>query len=255
MDSAEFIGLVAQATGDDRELALRAIRATLETLAERLGLDEAGHLAAQLDPELGAWLHPPGPAKTFDADEFVRRVAEREQVDPERAERHAAAVFIGLARAVSEAEFAHVRARLSRDYAPLMPKGPFAGTGLSAAQFVADVAERTGLDATSARTMTEAVLETFAERIAPGDVEDLLARLPLALRSALKRGAAYTDAATAFPADEFLHRVAVRSGVRPNQARSGARAVLAALRRALPAEEFADITAQLPEAYRTVLGV
>jgi uncharacterized protein (DUF2267 family) len=64
----------------------------------------------------------------------------------------------------------------------------------------------------------------------------------------------YVDAGTAIPVDEFLRRLAARAGVPPDQARSGTRVVLAALRRAL-AEEFPDITAQLPDAYRTLLGV
>jgi uncharacterized protein (DUF2267 family) len=53
MDYDRLIGLVQNrarltATGD----AVSAIRATLETLAERIGQDEARHLAAQLPREI-----------------------------------------------------------------------------------------------------------------------------------------------------------------------------------------------------------
>jgi uncharacterized protein (DUF2267 family) len=52
------------------------------------------------------------------------------------------------------------------------------------------VAERAGLDAERARHAVDAMLETLAERIAGGDVDDLIARLAPALHEPLKRGRA-----------------------------------------------------------------
>jgi uncharacterized protein (DUF2267 family) len=81
-------------------------------------------------------------------------------------------------------------------------------------------------------------------------VEDLIARLPLALHEPLRRGLAESgDDATSMPVDEFVLRVAEREGVPEERAADHARAVLATLREALPDAEFRDIDAQLPAEY------
>jgi uncharacterized protein (DUF2267 family) len=63
MDLDRFIGLVQNrarlATQSD---ALTATRATLETLAQRIGRDRAHHLAAQLPREIGLLLEKNAPA-------------------------------------------------------------------------------------------------------------------------------------------------------------------------------------------------
>ena len=51
------------------------------------------------------------------------------------------------------------------------------------------VAEQAGIDRDGARPLTDAVLETLAEPIAPGDADDLAARLPVALHPPMHRGA------------------------------------------------------------------
>src|SRR6266536_2206172 len=100
-----------------------------------------------------------------------------------------------------------------------------------------------------AQRATEAVLETLAERIAPGDVEDLIARLPIPMHAALKRGMAQADdVSRRMPADEFVARVARRAGIDVEQARGYAHAVLSTLRELVP-EEFFDVTVQLPDEY------
>jgi len=59
--------------------------------------------------------------------------------------------------------------------------------GGSVGEFLAEVAEGTGLDAPGARRITEAVLGTLAERIPGAEVVDLISRLPLRLRAASER--------------------------------------------------------------------
>jgi uncharacterized protein (DUF2267 family) len=54
----------------------------------------------------------------------VRRVAGRERADPVTAERHVRAVLIALSRVVSDDEYSHLKGRLSKDYAPLLPRAP-----------------------------------------------------------------------------------------------------------------------------------
>jgi uncharacterized protein (DUF2267 family) len=253
MDYDEFVTTVERMTGESREAAERATSATLGILAERIGADEARHLANRLeDSRLGALVFAAGAALAFDVEEFVRRVAERAQLDPAAAERLADAVFTVLARALGDDEYAHVLARLPRDFAPLLPKGSNVGT-TSAGAFVADVARRAGVDAATARRLTEAVLETLAERIASGEVDDLISRLPIALHAALERGKAHGRGnATRMPVDEFVCRVAQRAQLGAEQVRQYAPAVFATLRETIREEMF-DITVQLPNEY-AVLG-
>ena len=103
----------------DLESAMRATRATLETLSERLGNEEARHLGAQLPEEIGRFLTEPNgePAgERFDADEFLARVAKREEVDLPESVHHARAVLEIVGSAVSEGEMDDVRDRLPDDY-------------------------------------------------------------------------------------------------------------------------------------------
>jgi uncharacterized protein (DUF2267 family) len=89
MDYEQFVTLVEQDLGIGRERAEHAIRATLQTLAERIAAGEARDLAEELADELAPWVATTTDAERFDVDEFVRRVADREGVDVPTAERHA----------------------------------------------------------------------------------------------------------------------------------------------------------------------
>jgi uncharacterized protein (DUF2267 family) len=251
MDYDRFIATVERAGAGDRESAEWATRATLATLAERLGADEARHLVAELPAQLGGWAFAAGGAKAYDVEEFLRRVADREGVDPATAERHSGAVLTALAQAVSDKEFEHIVARLPKNFAPLLPRGLDV---VPEEEFLDRVARRAGVDAGRARLAVEAVLETLAERIAPGEVDDLIERLPIALHAPLRRGKSRNPGnARRMPVEEFLRRVATREGVPPEQAREHTRAVLAELRDAIGNEEFTDIAVQFPGEYGDLL--
>jgi putative intracellular protease/amidase/uncharacterized protein (DUF2267 family) len=92
---ARAVGEAADLEGDAVE---RAIEATLVTLGERISEGEARDLARHLPDSLTRLIVQRGPAQGFGADEFFRRVAEREGTDAEAAERHARAVVAALAR-------------------------------------------------------------------------------------------------------------------------------------------------------------
>jgi uncharacterized protein (DUF2267 family) len=249
MDYEQFIGTVQHAADLSWNEAEAATRATLEALGERISPGEARDLADRLPEELGGWVHTDTEAEGFDVDEFVRRVAEREGVDAAAAERHVRAVFLALWRATGARELADVASELSRDYAPLLPVGPQVEV-VSGEAFLARVEERTGLDRDGAARAVDAVLATLAERLAGGEVEDLIVHLPLALHEPLRRGVAESgDKAKRMSVDEFVDRVAEREGIPLEQAQDHARAVLATLREALPDAEFRDIDAQLPAEY------
>jgi uncharacterized protein (DUF2267 family) len=249
MDHETFIDRVAREAAIDRDAAERAVRATLQTLGERIDRNEARQLAGELPPEIAPWLATTTPAERFDADEFLRRVAQRTGGDLAAARRQTAAVLDALAAAVSGEEWDDMVAELPQDFAPLLPRGPWVDV-VDADTFVGLVAQRAGLDADRARQATEAVLETLAERIAGGEVDDLMQRLPTELHPPLERGRAATGGqATKLKLDAFVHRVAEREGVGDLEAAQHARAVFGVLRETVGDDELLDVTAQLPDDY------
>jgi uncharacterized protein (DUF2267 family) len=246
VDHEAFIDVVRAAAALDRDGAERATRATLHTLAERIDRGEARALATQLPPELAPWVATTTSAERFDVDELVRRVAQREGVDEPIAYGHLRAVFDALARAVGPDELADVAAQPPKDYAALLPRGVYVEV-VPADGFLAQVAERGDVDLEGARRATDAVLETLAERIAGGEVRDLMAHLPIELHDPLRRGSERNGGqAQRMSAERFMALIAEREGVTPAVARLHARAVFAALREAVGDDELFDVTVQLP---------
>jgi|SRR5688572_795740 len=119
MQTEEFLGQVQNkahlATLGE---AMRATRATLETLAERLGPDETRHLAAQLPHEIQLFLSDTGLPipERFSSDEFLLRVCAREGIDLPLSTNHARAVIEVLTQAVSPGEVVDMLDRLPNDY-------------------------------------------------------------------------------------------------------------------------------------------
>lgn len=127
MQTDEFLGQVQNkahlATLGE---AMRATRATLETLAERLGPDDTRHLAAQLPHEIQLFLSDAGlpVPERFSSEEFLLRVCAREGIDLTLSTDHARAVIDVLTQAVSPGESIDVLDRLPDDYRRL-----FVGNG------------------------------------------------------------------------------------------------------------------------------
>src|SRR3954451_23493884 len=98
MEHDEFVGQVQdRARLASRGDAQRAIRSTLETLADRITDGAAENLAAQLPAEIGEHLRRNGRSgaatvEQFSLDEFFQRVTDREGVDPADAVYRARAV-------------------------------------------------------------------------------------------------------------------------------------------------------------------
>jgi uncharacterized protein (DUF2267 family) len=249
-----FMTVVQQKAGISWADAERATRATLETLAERISAGEARDLAARLPPEVAPWLATDTGAQPFGVDEFIRRVAAREEADVDTAQRHARAVFEALGRSVGTDEIADMAAELPKEFSPLVDeaKGRFVRL-LPAEAILQRIADRAGLDGDGARRAADAVLRTLAERIAGGEVQDLIARLPVELHAPLVEGdAASKGVARRMALDDFVRRVAEREGVTPDEAREHARAVFATLREAVGEDEFRDVSAQLPLEYTAI---
>lgn len=244
----ELLRPVRQSLGDE-ETALRAVRATLETLAERIGKDEALHMVPALPPEVAPWLFTAGPAQRFDSADFVSRVAHREDAPIEAAQRHTTVVMTALGQALDDETYRHLTARLPRTFAPLLPKGAFAGS-VPADSFVRKVADRVGLDPAHAQRVAEVVLQTLARRIG-GEAEDLMTFLPVQLHPALRRGQEAPDPDLA--PEEFVGEVSRRTGSPPDRVIRYIRAVLSTVRDVVDDEEFFDVQVQLPGRYRELL--
>lgn len=124
MNHDEFVDLVKhRARLDTDSDALRTIEATLTTLSERIGMDEAQELAAQLPSGIKENLTHRQPQKSFGLDEFYNKVSIRSSVGFPEVERQARAVISVVSETVSAGEIDDVLARLPEEYIPLFTFG------------------------------------------------------------------------------------------------------------------------------------
>jgi uncharacterized protein (DUF2267 family) len=120
MKGEQFIAEVRNlAEVDSTEDAKKAVRATLETLKERLAGNEPSNLAAQLPPEVAVFVEGEGGREAFSVQEFYERVAEKEGANSEEAVKHARAVATVLQTAVTGGELEDLRSQLGNDYKEL----------------------------------------------------------------------------------------------------------------------------------------
>jgi uncharacterized protein (DUF2267 family) len=117
--------------------------------------------------------------------------------------------------------------------------------------FIDSVATRLGTSSEQATALTRATLTTLAERIDPGEVRDLSARLPAELAP---YAFASNQAAERFGLNEFVSRVGGRADTDGTQARDAIGAVFDALREAVPPGEYDHVVAHLPTEYWDISG-
>ncbi|MER7007389.1 DUF2267 domain-containing protein [Dactylosporangium sp. NPDC000555] len=245
MNEERFRAVVRREAAGDPATVTRTV---LETLAERLMPGLVHALRDRLPAGIARELITGVSHETFGADEFVRRVAVRAGVDREAAERYARAVFTALSRALEPADLAVALAELPRDYRPLTEGATRSARELG--EFVRRVADRAGATPERARRASEAAMETLAERISGGEVDDLIRELPLELRPVLERGRARSGGrGRRMNLEEFLRLVAERADAGPDEARDLTRAVLVTVHDAVTDKEFGDLLAQLPSEY------
>ncbi len=129
MQHDEFIGQVQhRARLASRGDAERAVRATLESLAERLSDGMAENLAAQLPHEVGEHLRrkvsvAAGPGERFTLDDFFHRVSEAEGVELPQAVFHARVVLEVVEEATTGGLFAKLRDQLPDEWDRLFEAG------------------------------------------------------------------------------------------------------------------------------------
>lgn len=117
MKYQDFVGDVqSRLELPDLGRAVRATRAVLTTLGERLQAGEATDLAGPLPMEVDYHLEAAESGQRFDYDEFVSRVAERATVDESEAAYYGRVVVGLVSELVPRSEIEQVRAQLPDDY-------------------------------------------------------------------------------------------------------------------------------------------
>ena len=120
MNHDEFVGEVQhRARLASRGDAETVIRATFETLGERLLPRAAAHVAAQLPPELGRHLRD-REFQHLTVSDFCERVAEREHADRAKAAFHARCVYDTLRDAISPGTVRKVERQLPSEFLVLL---------------------------------------------------------------------------------------------------------------------------------------
>lgn len=124
MQYHDFIGQVqSRARLATEQDAVRATRATLQTLGERLFGGQADNAAAQLPSEVGRFLTEIDHGQEISSVEFFHRISDRENVELPNAVYHARAVLEVLGEAISEGELEKIRAQLPDDFSRLLDAG------------------------------------------------------------------------------------------------------------------------------------
>jgi uncharacterized protein (DUF2267 family) len=118
-------------------------------------------------------------------------------------------------------------------------------------EFIKAVAERAEISRGDAETATTTALATLGERLDPGEATDLAAQLPGELGGPLRRAVRDPEV---FSAADFIHRVAERRGIAPNDAEKRVRAVMATLQEAVSAGEVEHVLSQLPTDYLELMA-
>jgi uncharacterized protein (DUF2267 family) len=220
----------------------------------------------------------PGDGERVEKGAFLYRIADREgiitgsldRIAVETAERHAAAVLHVVRLVLLPDEVETLAERLPEEARNLLrgsqPHPHLHGAqphphsrphpAITADALVERVARTARFDHERALLAVEAVLETLAERLAAGEVDDLALLLPGEFQPALELGKLHSGGkAEPFGVDEFLGRVAEREGGTPyEETLDDARFVFRALRETLPRRELDDILAELPGEYDDLLG-
>ncbi len=117
--------------------------------------------------------------------------------------------------------------------------------------FTRTAAQRAGMPEDTVERVERATLRTLADRITGGEAQDLASQLPAPLEDALEPP---RDEAEAFGVEELLRRVAERGVAAPDEARTGAVAVLTTVREAVSPGEFDGVMPELPREYRELVG-
>ncbi len=114
------------------------------------------------------------------ADIFVDRVAQRTGTSPDRAVELTRAVLETLAERLTGGEVLDLAAQLPKALQRMLKPHPSleAADRFGAAEFVARVGRRAGVDGNAARNTIRAIFTTLREALSSGEFEDVAVQLP-----------------------------------------------------------------------------
>jgi uncharacterized protein (DUF2267 family) len=113
--------------------------------------------------------------------------------------------------------------------------------------FYAAVAERAGLSKEEAADLTRATLEAIAGQISGGEIQKLAPTLPDWLTARLPR---HDRSAHPMPVNQFVQQISGRTGLKEEETRRGAGAVLTVLRESVDRTHLEHALSLLPKDYR-----
>ena len=120
MNYKEFVGQVQHRLElAEMGAAVRATRATLTTLGERLQEGEATDVASPLPSEIGRFVSEADHGQRFDYDDFLGRVAERGGVDKPDANYQAQQIVALVSEVVPPGNIRKIRDQLPEEYGSL----------------------------------------------------------------------------------------------------------------------------------------
>ena len=114
------------------------------------------------------------------------------------------------------------------------------------------IAERTGLSREESADITRAVLEALATQLSEGEARHLAVDLPAPLAAEFRAPRRTREEAHPVAARDFIRQLSSRTGLKGEDARAGAGAVLDTLRETLGEEDYRHLLGQLPAEYATL---
>lgn len=187
-------------------------------------------------------------------ERFVVTIQQRTGIGWDKAERAAQATLETLAERVSAGVARDLAGRLPvAERRWLQPRGD--AQPLDPVAFVRRVAEREQTDPVTAEAHVRAVFLALARRIGGREADDLAAVLPPELGSPLRSGRDRTGGkAQKMPLDEFLHSIAAREGVAPEDVLDHAQAVFKTIHEIVPETAWSHLLNQLPRDWPDALA-
>jgi uncharacterized protein (DUF2267 family) len=176
-----------------------------------------------------------------DYEAFIDVVRAAAALDRDDAERATRATLQTLAERIDRGEARDLAARLPAEVAPWIATTSPA-EGFDVDEFLHRVAQREGVDESTAYGHVRAVFDALARAVGPDELEDVAAQLPKDYAPLLSRG----PDVEVVPADRFLAQVAERADVDLEGARRATAAVLETLAERIPGGEVRDLMARLP---------
>lgn len=121
MQYHEFIKRVQHHSGFNDSESVEATRVFMETLSSRLTYAELKKFESQLPPEIADMATPGvGKFEKFHGEEFLERIATRQNISEAHAKKQMYSVWETLKEAVDEGQISHLRAQLPNDMVELL---------------------------------------------------------------------------------------------------------------------------------------